>query len=185
MVPHTRDPACLMASDERKLSPSRVSHGRTSVRSPDQEALCCLLPQRPRSASVPASWNRHLESRPSGAASFSLTPSGRGPQRPAARAQQPVATFGPLLPLPELLQWDLWLRPNDAKIVREPQLLIRLQLTQDREARQWRGDQPQVPARSQGKQTGWCAPGSSARRPGDWPLGQVWRLTGAFLISLV
>ncbi|XP_040830531.1 cyclin-I2 [Ochotona curzoniae] len=43
----------------------------------------------------------------------------------------------------ELLQWDLWLRPNDAKIVREPQLLIRLQLTQDREARQWRGDQPQ------------------------------------------
>ncbi|XP_058533289.1 cyclin-I2 isoform X2 [Ochotona princeps] len=143
MAPHTRDPACFMASDERKLSPSRVSHGRTSVRSPDQEALCCLLPQRPRAASVPATWNRHPESRPSGAASLSATPSGRGPQRPAVRAPQPVAMFGPSQPLPELLQWDLWLRPSDSKIVEEPQLLVRLQLTQDREARQWRGGQPQ------------------------------------------
>ncbi|XP_058533291.1 cyclin-I2 isoform X4 [Ochotona princeps] len=144
MAPHTRDPACFMASDERKLSPSRVSHGRTSVRSPDQEALCCLLPQRPRAASVPATWNRHPESRPSGAASLSATPSGRGPQRPAVRAPQPVAMFGPSQPLPELLQWDLWLRPSDSKIVEEPQLLVRLQLTQDREARQWRGGQPQL-----------------------------------------
>ncbi|XP_058396312.1 cyclin-I2 isoform X3 [Diceros bicornis minor] len=131
-----------------RLSPQPSASEVSSVSRPDETALCCLLPPPAWNISLPAATRRFPEACQSGGAWIPV-PSARGPQwgaAPAPRAAGPAPEADVSPQPPQQLFGPEGRRvPCDwGGLLDERRLVAHLKLALGREARLWRGGQPQV-----------------------------------------